>query len=181
MGEPIDADPNTGVDQPPVYTTSAMRSMPSPLRVVVAGVLLAGAACSSESGPPVPAPSGVPAILEVDCLDLEHGGQHLALDVVGGLHALNLDRAALNADFSAGRRPSPSSSWRGVLLGASNEKDADGIIYVWATDRTSQFPAIKAMRPTVFESSSTDTKLEGPRPGEDHGGRQAGRDRRRAR
>ena len=133
--------------------------MPSPLRVAVAGVLLAGAACSSGSGPPVPAPSGVPAILDVDCLDLEHGGQHLAFDVVGGLHALNLDRAALNADFSAGRGLTVEQlAW--VLLGARNEKDADGMIFVWATDRTPRFPAVESMRRTIFESSGTDTKLE---------------------
>ena len=136
-----------------------MRSMPSPLRVVMAGMLLAGAACSSESGPPVPAPSGVPAILDVDCLDLEHGGQHLALDVAGGLHALNLDRAALNADFSAGRGLAVEQlAW--VLLGARNEKDADGMIFVWATDRTPRFPAVESMRRTIFESSGTQAQRE---------------------
>lgn len=134
--------------------------MPSTLRVVTAGVLLlAGAACSPGSGPAVPAPSGAPAILDVDCVDLEHGGQHLALDLVGGLHALDLDRAALNADFSAGRDLAVEQlAW--VLLGARNEKDADGVVYVWATDRSSRFPAVESMRRTIFESSGTQARLE---------------------
>ena len=47
-----------------------------------------------------------------------------------------------------------------VLLGARVEKDADGVIFVCATDRTSRFPAIESMRRTIFESSGADVKVK---------------------
>lgn len=134
--------------------------MLSPLRLLLAGALMSAvSACSSGSEPPVATPSGSPAILDARCLDLERGGQHLAFDVVGGLHALNLDRAALNADFSVGHDLTVEQlAW--VILGARTEKHADGTIYVWATDRSASFPAVESMRRTIFESAGPDASVK---------------------
>jgi hypothetical protein len=138
-----------------------VRQIRSILPVVLAGALmLALAACTSESAPTTGSrtqPPGEPILLEADCLDLEQGGQHLALDVVQGLHALDLDSAALNADFSAGHLNVHQLAW--VLLGARNEKDADGVLFVYATDRTSSFPATESMRRTIAESAGTSAKV----------------------
>jgi hypothetical protein len=138
-----------------------VRQIRSAVPVVLAGVLLfAVAGCSSGSARRAQQqPSGTPTVLEADCLDLERGGQHLALDVVGGLHPLDPDKQALNADFSVGRGITVEQlAW--VLLGARIEKEADGEIFVWATKRTSRFPAVEAMRRTIFESSGTSTKVK---------------------
>ena len=137
--------------------------MPSPLRVVLTcALLLAGSACSSAGPPPATAPeqpSGTPTALETDCVDIAHGGQHLALDVVGGLHALEPERESLNANFVVDDDLTVEQvAW--VLLGSRLEKDADGVIFVWATDRTSRFPAVESMRRTIFESSGADVKVK---------------------
>jgi hypothetical protein len=136
-----------------------VRPIRSAVAVALAGVLMfAVAGCSSGSARrALQQPSGTPTVLEADCLELEHGGQHLALDVVGGLHPLDPDKQALNADFSVGRGITVEQlAW--VLLGARIEKEADGEIFVWATKRTTRFPAVEAMRRTIFESSGTSTK-----------------------
>ena len=136
--------------------------MPQPLRVVLTCVLLlAGSACTTAGPPPATAPeqpSGTPTALDTDCVDIAHGGQHLALDVVDGLHALDPDREALNADFVVdGDLSVEQVAW--VLLGARVEKDAEGVIFVWATELTSRFPAIESMRRTIFESSGADVRV----------------------
>jgi hypothetical protein len=129
--------------------------MRSALPLVLAGaLLLACAACTSEPARTHIGNPGQPRIVAADCLDLEHGGEHLALDVVGGLNALDVDRAALNADFSAGHDLTVEQlAW--VLLGARNERDADGELFVYATDRSSRFPATESMRRTIVESAGT--------------------------
>ena len=135
--------------------------MRSALQVLVAGALtLALAACSAESTPSAHSDTpGRPKLVATHCLALERGGQHLALDVVDGLHALDIDTAALNADFSAGHGINVEQlAW--VLLGARDEKDADGELFVYATDRTSRFPATTSMQRTIFESSGSNTQVK---------------------
>jgi hypothetical protein len=137
-----------------------VRQIRSILPVVLAGALmLVLAACTSESAPTKDSrtPRGEPILLEANCLDLEQGGQHLALDVVQGLHALDLATAALNADFTAGKLDVHQLAW--LLLGARNEKDADGVLFVYATERTSSFPATESMRRTIAESAGTSAKV----------------------
>jgi hypothetical protein len=128
--------------------------------VLAGALMLAGAGCTSESAPtPTTARTpGVPNLLDVDCLDLEQGGQHVALDVVSGLHVLDPASAALNADFSAGALDVHQLAW--VLLGARNEKDADGVIFVYATERTSSFPATESMRRTIVESVGSSAQVK---------------------
>lgn len=135
--------------------------MRSALQVLLAGALtLALAACSVESTPSAHSGTpGKPRIVTAHCLDLERGGQHLALDVVGDLHALDIDSAALNADFSAGHDINVEQlAW--VLLGVKAEKNADGEIFVYATERTPKFPATKSMQRTIFESSGSSTQVK---------------------
>jgi len=132
----------------------------SALSVGLAGALmLAGAGCTSESAPTTNVGTlGEPNLLEAECLDLEQGGQHLAMDVVRGLHALDLASAALNADFSAGDDVNVHQlAW--VLLGARTEKNADGVLFVYATDRTSRFPATESMRRTIAESAGSSARV----------------------
>ena len=45
------------------------------------------------------------------------------------------------------------------------------MIFVYATDRTSRFPAIESMQRTIFESSGAEREGRGPRPGAGQGGR----------
>jgi hypothetical protein len=139
--------------------------MRSALQLGLAGaLLLACVACSSESPPTQPASNGQPRIVATDCLDLEHGGEHLALDVVGGLHALDIDTAALNADFSAGHGLTVEQlAW--VLLGAREERDADGELFLYATDRSSRFSATESMRRTIVESAGTSATVRNLDPG----------------
>lgn len=126
--------------------------------VLAGALLLAAVGCSSESTPVASQPSGSPTVLEADCVEISHGGQRLALDVVDGLHALDPDRQSLNADFVVGDDLDVEQvAW--VLLGARLEKDADGVIYVWATDRTPRFPAVPSMRRTIFESAGSDVEV----------------------
>ena len=140
-----------------------MRSVRSVVRALLVGVLmLTGASCATESvSPPAPTPKrGAPDILSSDCLDLKHGAQHLALHVVGDLHALDPDAAALNADFPAAGGDITVQQLAWVLLGAKLEKDADGVVFVWATDRTDEFPAVESLRRTIFESAGSDASVK---------------------
>jgi hypothetical protein len=122
--------------------------------VLAGALLLTAAGCSEQSVPVASAPSGTPTVLAADCVEISHGGQHLALDVVDGLHPLDPDRASLNADFVVDDDLTVEQvAW--VLLGARLEKDADGVVYVWATDRTPSFPAVRSMRRTIFESAGS--------------------------
>jgi hypothetical protein len=121
--------------------------------------MLTGAACTSESATTQSRTPGKPQLLDADCLELEHGGQHLAVDVVAGLHALDPDAAALNADFSTGDGVNVEQlAW--LLLGARTEKDADGVLYVYATERTSRFPATESMRRTIVQSAGSSAKVK---------------------
>ncbi len=134
-----------------------MRRIRSVLAVTLAGALmLAGAACTAE-----PAPSGTPrrsGIATADCVDLQHGGARLALDVVNGLHPLDPDRAALNNDYSAGGGITVEQlAW--VLLGARSQENADGMLFVYATDRSSRFTAIESMQRTIVETSGPSAKV----------------------
>jgi hypothetical protein len=129
------------------------------LPVVLTGALLfALAACSSGSTPPPPKPTpGAPRILDTDCLDLEHDGDRLSLNLVDGMHAIDPDKAALNADFPAGKdNTAEMLAW--VLHGARTEKFADGQIVVYAADRTTSFPALESMHRTIVESTGRGVK-----------------------
>ena len=76
------------------------------------------------------------------------------MDLVDGLHAIDPDKAALNADFPAGKDNTVEMlAW--LLHGARTEKFADGQIVVYATDRTASFPALKSMQRTIVESTGT--------------------------
>jgi hypothetical protein len=133
-----------------------VRQIRSALPVVLAGALmLVLAACTSQSAttPTHSGTPGVPRLLDADCLDLEQGGQHLAMDVAPGLHVLDPNTASLNADFSAGDLNVHQLAW--VLLGARNEKDADGVLFVYATEKASSFPATESMRRTIAESAGS--------------------------
>jgi hypothetical protein len=118
--------------------------------------MLAGSACTAE-----PAPSGAPSgssTTEADCVDLEHGGAHLALDLADGLHPLDPDAAALNNDYSTGDGITVEQlAW--VLLGARSQEDADGVLLVYATDRSSRFSAIESLQRTIVESSGPSTNV----------------------
>ncbi len=129
------------------------------LPAVLAGALmLAGAACTAETAPPAESHGG-PRVIAADCVDLEHGGEHLALDVVPGLHPLDPGSAALNNDYSAGDGIVVEQlAW--VLLGARTQQDADGVLFVYATERNSEFPAVESMQRTIFESAGTSVKLK---------------------
>ena len=134
-----------------------MRRIRPALAVTLAGALLfAGAACTAE-----PTPSVTPrrsAIATVGCFDLQHGGAHLALDVVEGLHPLDPERAALNNDYSVGDGIIVEQlAW--VLLGARSQQNADGVVFVYATDRSSTFPAIESMQRSILESSGQSAKV----------------------
>jgi hypothetical protein len=126
--------------------------------VLAGALMLAVAACSSGSAPTPPERTpGVPRILDTDCLDLQHDEDHLAVNLVSGLHAIDPDKAALNGDFPAGKENTVELlGW--VLLGARNEKDADGQVVVYATERTASFPAIESMQRTIVESTGTGVK-----------------------
>ncbi len=128
------------------------------LPAVLAGALmLAGAACTAETAPPAESHGG-PRVIAADCVDLEHGGEHLALDVVRGLHPLDPGSAALNNDYSAGDGIIVEQlAW--VLLGARTQQDADGVLFVYATERSSEFPAVESMQRTIFESAGTSVKV----------------------
>jgi hypothetical protein len=133
--------------------------MRSTLPVVLTGALMfAVAACSSGSTPPPPKTTpGAPRILDTNCLDLEHDGDRLSVDLVDGLHAIDPDKAALNADFPAGKdNTAEMIAW--VLHGARTEKFADGQIVVYAADRTDSFPALESMHRTIVESTGTGVK-----------------------
>ena len=129
----------------------------SALPAVLSGALmLAGAACTAEPAP-AHAPGG-PSVIAADCVDLEHGGEHLALDVVRGLHPLDPGSSALNIDYSAGDGIMVEQlAW--VLLGARTQQDADGVLFVYATERSSDFPAIESMQRTILESAGTSVKV----------------------
>ncbi|HET7193999.1 MAG TPA: hypothetical protein VFI99_03320 [Nocardioides sp.] len=136
-----------------------MRPMRKALPVVLTGALMFGvAACSSGSTPTPPKPTpGAPRILDTDCLDLQHDGDRLSVDLVDGLHAIDPDKAALNADFPAGKDNTVEMlAW--VLHGARTEKFADGQIVVYAADRTASFPALESMHRTIVESTGTGVK-----------------------
>lgn len=76
------------------------------------------------------------------------------MDLVSGLHAIDPDKTALNGDFSAGKNNTVELlGW--ILLGARNEKDADGQIVVYGTERTASFPATESMQRTIVESTGT--------------------------
>lgn len=129
------------------------------LPVVLTGALMFGvAACSSGSTPTPPKPTpGAPRILDTDCLDLQHDGDRLSVDLVDRLHAIDPDKAALNADFPAGKDNTVEMlAW--VLHGARTEKFADGQIVVYAADRTASFPALESMHRTIVESTGTGVK-----------------------
>jgi hypothetical protein len=133
--------------------------MRSTLGVALTGALMfAVAACSSGSTPPAPERTpGIPRVLDTDCVDIQHQGDHLAVDLVSGLHAIDPDKTALNGDFSVGKDHTVDLlAW--VLLGARNEKDADGQIVVYATDRIASFPALESMQRTIVESTGTSVK-----------------------
>jgi hypothetical protein len=133
--------------------------MRSTLPVVLTGVLMfAVSACSSGSTSPSPKPTpGAPSILDTDCLDLQHDGDRLSVDLVDGLHAIDPDKAALNADFPAGKHNTAELlAW--VLHGARLEKFADAQIVVYAADRTASFPALESMHRTIVESTGTSVK-----------------------
>jgi hypothetical protein len=134
-----------------------VRAIRTSLPAVLTGALMfAVAACSSAPPPPTPTP-GDPRILDTDCLDLQHDGDRLSVDLVGGLHAIDPDKAALNADFPAGKDNTVEMlAW--VLHGARTEKFADGQIVVYATDRTASFPALESMQRTIVESTGTVVK-----------------------
>lgn len=137
-----------------------MRPIRSALPAALGALVLAAAGCSSESARTAAAPSGTPTVLEAHCVEIEHGGQHLALSLVDGLHALDPDTQALNADFVVDDDLTVEQvAW--VLLGARLEKDADGVIFVWATERTSRFPAVESMRRTIVESAGSDVVVKG--------------------
>lgn len=133
--------------------------MRSTLPVVLTGALMfAVAACSSGSAPPEEERTlGVPRILDVSCFDLQHDGDHLAVNLVNGLHAIDPDKTVLNGDFPAGKGNTVELlGW--VLLGARNEKDADGQVVIYAADRTASFPAVESMQRTIVESTGTGVK-----------------------
>ena len=141
------------------YAATVCSISPAGPAVLAGALLLTAAGCSSRSAPVASAPSGTPTVLAADCVEISHGGQHLALDVVDGLHPLDPDRASLNADFVVDDDLTVEQvAW--VLLGARLEKDADGVVYVWATDRTPSFPAVRSMRRTIFESAGSDVEVE---------------------
>ena len=97
--------------------------MQKTLPVVLTGALMFGVtACSSGSTPPPPKPTpGAPRILDTDCLDLQHDGDRLSVDLVDGLHAIDPDKAALNADFPAGKdNTAEMLAW--ILHGARTKK-----------------------------------------------------------
>jgi hypothetical protein len=99
----------------------------------------------------------VPRILDTDCLDLQHDGDRLAVNLIRGLHAIDPDKTALNGDFTVGKNNTVELlGW--ILLGARNEKDADGQIVVYATERTASFPATESMQRTIVESTGTGVK-----------------------
>jgi len=133
--------------------------MRSTLPVVLTGSLvfaLVGCSTGSNTAAPNPTP-GAPRILDTDCLDLQHDGDRLSVDLVDGLHAIDPDKAALNADFPAGKgNTAEMLAW--VLHGARLEKFADGAIVVYAADRTASFPALESMHRTIVESTGTDVK-----------------------
>jgi len=133
--------------------------MQKTLPVVLTGALMFGVtACSSGSTPPPPKPTpGAPRILDTDCLDLQHDGDRLSVDLVDGLHAIDPDKAALNADFPAGKgNTAEMVAW--ILHGARFEKSADGEIVVYAADRTASFPALESMHRTIVESTGIGVK-----------------------
>jgi hypothetical protein len=133
--------------------------MRSTLPVVLTGALMfAVAACSSGSTPAPPkATPGAPRILDTDCLDLQHDGDRLSVDLVDGLHAIDPDKAALNADFPAGKGNTVEMlAW--LLHGARTEKFADAQIVVYAADRTASLPALESMQRTLVESTGTGVK-----------------------
>jgi len=126
---------------------------------MLTGALMFGlTACSSGSAPPqVERTPGIPRIVDADCLDIQHDGDHLAVNLVTGLHAIDPEKTALNGDFTAGKGNTVELlGW--VLLGARNEKDADGQIVIYAADRTANFPAIESMQRTIVESTGLGVK-----------------------
>jgi hypothetical protein len=134
-----------------------MHPIRSALPVGLAGALVLAAACTAETTP-APSPGG-PRVIAADCVELEHGGEHVALDVVHDLHPLDPGLAALNNDYSAGDGIVVEQlAW--VLLGARTQQNAVGALFVYATERTSRFPAIESMQRTIFESAGTSVKVK---------------------
>jgi hypothetical protein len=136
-----------------------VRAIRTTLQVALTGALMfAVAACSTGSTPAPPKPTpGAPQILDTDCLDLQHNGDRLSVDLADGLHAIDPEKAALNADFPAGKGNTVEMlAW--LLHGARTEKFADGQIVVYAADRTASFPALKSMQRTIVESTGTGVK-----------------------
>ena len=136
-----------------------MCSIHAARQVVLAGALvLAAAACSAGTAPPAASHGGGSRFISGDCVDLEHGGQHLALDVVKGLHPLDPAKASLNNDYTTGDGTTVEQlAW--VLFGARSQQDADGELFVYATDRSSSFPAIESMQRTIVEAAGPSSKV----------------------
>ena len=136
-----------------------MRPIHAARQVVLAGALmLAAAACSAGTAPPAASHGGGSRFIAGDCVDLEHGGQHLALDVVKGLHPLDPAKASLNNDYTTGDGTTVEQlAW--VLFGARSQQDADGELFVYATDRSSSFPAIESMQRTIVEASGPSAEV----------------------